>query len=101
MTFSEVDVQRVWEKASVAHGYRPERWRKDACGAWVARDQYGNRDDLYGWDIDHITPVSRGGGDELSNLRPLQWENNAARQAGRLDCVVTANGDRNVKIPRP
>ncbi len=29
-----------------------------------------------GWEIDHIKPVSESGTDDLSNLQPLQWENN-------------------------
>jgi hypothetical protein len=36
-----------------------------------------------------------GGTDALSNLRPLQWENNASKGAGRLKCAVTAKGDKN------
>jgi len=88
MSFTDSTIQKVWEKGTIVLGYDPNLWRKDQCSAWINRTVYGNRNSKYGWEIDHITPVSRGGGDELSNLRPLQWENNAARQDDRLVCVV-------------
>ena len=37
--------------------------------------------------VDHIIPVARGGSDDLSNLQPLQWENNRAKSDGPLVCV--------------
>lgn len=48
----------------------------------------------YGWEIDHIDP---NGGDNLSNLRPLQWKNNVTTGEGRLKCPVTAKGNENVE----
>ncbi|MFN7825163.1 MAG: HNH endonuclease signature motif containing protein [Pseudobdellovibrionaceae bacterium] len=37
---------------------------------------YGNTESDFGWEIDHINPVSNRGGDDISNLQPLQWKNN-------------------------
>jgi len=98
MSFSEEIVQKVWEKGRGVAGYDPNRWRLDECGALIGREKYGDRSTPlnYGWEIDHITPQSAGGGDELSNLRPLQWENNAAKQADRLVCRVVFSGNKNV-----
>lgn len=95
MSFSEYTIQCVWEKGYIIAGNNPDVWRKDRCGAWIGRIYYGNRDSRYGWEIDHIVPEFEGGGDELSNLRPLQWENNASKQEGRLTCPVTAYGTNN------
>jgi len=97
MSFSEEIVQRVWEKAKEVAGYDPNRWRLDECGALIGRKEYGNpRTPLnYVWEIDHIVPESEGGRNELPNLRPLQWENNASKQAGRLVCRVVASGNKN------
>jgi hypothetical protein len=57
--------------------------------------KYGDRNSQYGWEIDHITSQDHGGSDAPSNLRPLQWENNASKGAGRLVCKVKAHGKNN------
>lgn len=95
MNFDDETIQSVWEMAKEIARNNPNVWRQDQCGAWIKRDEYGNRNSEFGWEIDHITPVSRGGSDDLSNLRPLQWENNASRQDGRLTFKVTASGEHN------
>lgn len=97
MPFSDDLVQRVWEKGTASNGKDPREWRKDTCTAWIRRQDYGRTDTAYGWNIDHITPVSRGGSDALENLQPLHWENNASKSNGRGDCPVRANGEKNVR----
>jgi len=90
--FSEETIQKVWEKGTFRANYDPRFWRLDECGAWIGRNHYGDTNSRVGWEIDHITPESEGGEDKLSNLRPLQWENKASKQEGRLTCPVTSRG---------
>ena len=97
MAYTQEEILAVWQKGKVVRNYNPSLYRKDECGAWMVFDRYGDRNSIYGWEIDHITPVSKGGSDNLYNLRPLQWENNMAKSNDRLRCVVIANGNENVR----
>ena len=95
MSFDQQTILAVWNKGKVDAQNDHSVWRKDECGAWIRFASYGNRSDQYGWEIDHITSKDHGGSDALSNLRPLQWQNNLSKSAGRLKCAVTAIGKDN------
>lgn len=72
-------IKEVWTKGKVIDNYDPEIWRRDVCGYVIKFSEHGNRNSEYGWEIDHIKPVAHGGEDELTNLQPLCWENNAKK----------------------
>jgi 5-methylcytosine-specific restriction endonuclease McrA len=75
--WTEQTKKAVWEKGIIDPQYDKDTYRKDKCGYYMQWSEHGNRDSKYGWEIDHINPVSNGGDDSLQNLQPLYWENNA------------------------
>jgi len=87
-SFSPEVVEAVWQKARTMGVH--ETLRVDAWGWTIVRSDYGNIRSRYGWEIDHIIPISQGGGDELTNLQPLQWENNR-RKDEMMEGVLGSN----------
>ncbi len=86
--FDEKTIEAVWQKGTPEPNL--ETFRKDKCGASMSHSKYGKTED-WGWEIDHDKPVSKGGTDDLSNLQPLQWENNRHKGNDYLNwsCKVT------------
>jgi len=94
-SFSEETKRLVWNKSQTVPGYDSNKIRKDHCDAWINWDKYGETtENGNGWEIDHIKPISRGGGDELSNLQSLQWQNNRKKSddyPASNYCIVSAS----------
>ena len=90
---------KIWdEKAIAVDGYDKELYRKDAAGAWIAFNMYGNKDSLLGWEVDHVWPKQKGGGDHMENLRPLNWRNNVSKGDDYpiYKTAVIAEGNKNI-----
>ena len=100
------DKDEVWKKGAIVPNFDKNRWRKDACGAWIDYNEYGNTDSKYGWQVDHIFPdsvledndVAEDDRDNMINLRPLQWKNNDVKDKDypTYDRAVTSLGNTNV-----
>lgn len=109
MSWTQEQIDAVWKKGRIVKGYDKDKYRLDACGAWMMKSKHGKETSL-GWQIDHIFPESvakdRGYSKEqidvLDNLRPLQWENNVSKGDDYPDyrCAVTRNGDKNINKER-
>ena len=85
-------IEAVWGKGRVVGGSNPDKFRKDACGAWMVKSSFG-KDSQFGWEVDHTLPVSKGGKDDLQNLQPLHWKNNEGKADDHPNwtCIVKEN----------
>ena len=99
MIINEELINKIWKKGRPVDGVDSSKFRKDACGAWIARNKFGNRDSDFGWGIDHIYPRSMGGDDNPDNLRPLNTQNIVSKADSYPSYVAsfTSKGQNNIR----
>ena len=88
----------VWRKGKIVQGYDPAKWRKDFAGAWMYYDAFCLNGE-YGWEIEHIRPLSQGGEASISNLMPIHWRNNMvkANNFPKFKSLITSDGEHNIE----
>jgi hypothetical protein len=94
--WTEEQIRAAWNRGQLADRLNPDKWRKDACGAWIAWQQFGNKESAFGWDIDRDVPLP--GAADSDSLQPLQWMNAEAKRVGAPACRVIAYGGDNVTV---
>ncbi len=92
--FGDDMIQAVWDKGRTMPEQNPEEWRRDQCGAWMRRDQYGNEGSEFGWKIENPTT---GTPDDVDNLQPVHCSNDFDIASGQPHCRTTA--DRTGLLP--
>lgn len=97
-TFTEEVINTVWQRAEPQPNNNPDVFRKDYAGAWICRDKYGDCNSDFGWEIDHLKPITKGGTDELSNLIPLQWENNRTKGDKYPEWNTSKSSEGNINV---
>ena len=101
--FTEEQKDLVFSRCRVIDGMNPNMWRLDSSGAIIRRISYGRDDELYGWEIDHVIPISilekysvpKSLWDNSTNLRAMNWNNNVSKGDSypHYEIVVTSNDD--------
>lgn len=89
--FGGLEKAAVWLNAAIIPGKDIALWRQDRCGAAMFWHDYGDTKSVFGWEVDHITPIALGGTDAINNLQALQWQNNRRKgdDVGGNYCEVT------------
>ncbi|GAB4124121.1 MAG: hypothetical protein Fur0040_05810 [Sideroxydans sp.] len=70
--------EKAWNNAQTVRGKDPDLYRKDPYGNLMYKHSYGKSSSM-GWEVDHITPSSRGGSDATRNLQALNISVNRSK----------------------
>lgn len=75
MNYSKTKLEEIWEKAPKCHcghnGCHPNNHRLCyRCQKTILFGAYSQENSKFSWDVDHFKPKSKGGPDDISNLKP-------------------------------
>ena len=75
--------EKAWKNADTIRGKDPDLYRRDPYGNVMYKPSYG-RISRMGWEVDHITPQSKGGSEATRNLQALNSSVNRSKSDSLL-----------------
>jgi hypothetical protein len=98
--------EMAWNSARAVPEHDPATERLDACGAWIHYADFENHDSDYGWEIDHVYPISKLRSKKIprqlwnhsTNIRAMHWKNNQSKANSYpyYLTLVESKGDVNI-----
>ena len=92
-------IDEIWRKGLKIKGMDPSFIRKDVCGAIILRQLFGDEKSDFGWNIDYIYPLAKGGDENMTNLRPMNVRNIASKGDDYPVYFGAVKADGNVNKP--
>jgi hypothetical protein len=93
--YDQAVVDDVWNQSSAMAERDPRHWRRDQCGAWICRDDYGSSESAFGW---WIADLSEPGSGEIPDLRAFHHRNGFDVTNGVALCHMSAINGAQVEM---
>jgi len=93
--FSQEIIDKVWQHSLAVEGNDSENWRQDEFGAWMRREDYGDRSSEFGWYLSPAWASDPPMG--TAEIRARHWENYLDPAAAYTRYRITAEGLRNIR----
>ena len=68
------EIAKIW-----LNTYGNNAIARDIAGRVISFDEFGALTE-FGWNIDHIKPISKGGTDVIENILPMHWKTNQEKK---------------------
>jgi hypothetical protein len=97
----------AWKTARIVDNHDANIERMDACGAWMHYEDFENYESAYGWNIDHVYPITKlrdlkkphNLWNHPTNIRAMQWQNNQSKANAYPLYIskIQGEGDKNIE----
>ncbi|AGM26201.1 hypothetical protein SSYRP_v1c06110 [Spiroplasma syrphidicola EA-1] len=88
---SEPEIRMIWDNTQQGGGRNNLLFRRDIAGAFIKIGEL-NQESEFGWVIDLLVPLDKGGKLEVNNCLAMHWKNSKARRGTLNDWKAAVEG---------
>ncbi|WHQ36455.1 hypothetical protein [Spiroplasma sp. SV19] len=88
---SEPEIRAIWDNTARGGGRNNLLFRRDIAGAFIKLGEL-NKETEFGWVIEPLLPLEKGGKLEVNNCFAMHWKNAKARRGSLNDWKAAVHG---------